>query len=228
MALAVLHHLDQPFLGLAEAPLRAAGLELDERHLHAGDPLPAVGEVDGVLSFGGAQSAVDLDAEPVLRDEAALMRDAVAAGVPVLGICLGGQVLAAALGGDVRRARQRTVAWRDLRPLVDDDPLLAAPMPGLHWNEDVFTLPPGAVEVLGPSSEGVEAFRAGERAWGVQFHPEVGDAQLDGWYARYGSWLGEAGVDERAARAADRMYMSAQRDAAQRLFGTFARLVRDA
>jgi GMP synthase-like glutamine amidotransferase len=222
---ACLHHLAQPFLGLAETPLRAAGLELDERNVAGGDPLPRVGEVDAILSFGGAQSAVGPDAS--LVPEVELLREAVAAGVPVLGICLGGQLLARALGAEVRRSPRRTVAWHELEPLAED-PLLSGPVLGLHWNEDVFDLPPGAVELLGPRREGVEAFRSGERAWGVQFHPEVGAPTLEGWYATYGAWLAEAGVTEEEARAADRRHMAAQEAQADRLFGAFARVVAEA
>jgi GMP synthase (glutamine-hydrolysing) len=221
---ACLHHLAQPFLGLAEAPLRAAGLELDERNVAGWDPLPRLGEVDAILSFGGAQSAVGPD--PSLVPEVELLREAVGAGLPVLGICLGGQLLARALGAEVRRAPRRTVAWHELEPLAED-PILAGPVRALHWNEDVFDLPPGAVEVLGPRREGVEAFRWGERAWGVQFHPEVGASTLDGWYATYGAWLAEAGVTEDEARAEDRRHLAAQEAQAERLFGAFARIVRE-
>ncbi|HEX2086997.1 MAG TPA: type 1 glutamine amidotransferase [Solirubrobacteraceae bacterium] len=221
---ACLHHLAQPFLGLAEGPLRAAGLELDERDVAGGDRLPALGEVDAILSFGGAQSAVGPDDS--LRAELDLLRDAARAGVPVLGICLGGQLLARALGAQVRRAGRRTVAWHELTPLVAD-PVLDAPVRALHWNEDVFDLPPGAVEVLGPRLEGVEAFRYGDRAWGLQFHPEVGGDTLDGWYEEYGAWLAEAGVTEEAARAQDRVHMPVQERQAERLFGAFARIVRE-
>ena len=153
MIVACLHHLDQPFLGHAEAPLREAGLELDERCIPDGEPLPAVGEVDAVISFGGAQSAVPSALDPRLDGELALLRDAVQAGLPVLGICLGGQLLSRALGGTVTRARRRAIEWRELTPRPGvEDPLLAAlppAVPALHWNEDVFTLPPGAVELLG-------------------------------------------------------------------------------
>ena len=71
------------------------------------------------------------------------------------------------------------------------------------------------------------AFRAGERAWGLQFHPEVDGPALDGWYARYGSWLREAGVTEDRARAADARHLPGQREAADRLFGAFARVVEE-
>lgn len=222
--LACLHHLAQPFLGLAEEPLRAAGIELDERDVAGGDPLPAVDGVDGILSFGGAQSATSPDAP--LAAEIELLGAAARAGVPVLGICLGGQLLARGLGAEVRRAPQRTVAWHTLEPLAPD-PLLDRRVVGLHWNEDVFDLPEGAVEVLGPRCEGVEAFRFGDRAWGLQFHPEVGGETLDGWYATYGEWLPEAGVTEEQARAQDRAHLDAQTAQAERLFGAFARIVRE-
>ncbi len=228
--LACLHHLDRPFLGLAERPLRDAGIALDERLLVGGHALPELDDVDGLLAFGGTQSARDLDTDPVLRAEAELLRDAVDAGVPVLGVCLGGQVLARALGAEVRRASVRTIAWRELEPLPAgrEDPLvgaLAAPVPALHWNDDVFDLPSGATELFARRGEGVEAFRAGACAWGLQFHPEVDAAALDGWYARYGDWFGEVGITIEDARAADTRHMAAQADLAERLFGAFARVV---
>lgn len=227
---ACLHHLDQPFLGTAEAPLRAAGLALDERRLAHGDPLPGLDAVDGLISFGGSQSARDADGDPQLGAELALLRDAVAAGVPVLGVCLGAQLLARALGAEVRRSPRRTVAWLELEPLpaAAQDPLaseLPVPLPVLHWNEDVFDLPPGATELLTRAGDGVEAFRAGRSAWGVQFHPEVDAQALDGWYARYGGWLGEAGLSEAEARAADARYLPGQTVLGAQLFGAFARVV---
>lgn len=220
-----LHHLAQPFLGLAERPLRDAGIELDERDVPGGDPLPGLDEVDGILSFGGAQSAVGPD--PSLAGEIELLRGAARSGLPVLGICLGGQLLARALGAEVRRSPQRTVAWHELEPLARDPLLGDRRVIGLHWNEDVFALPDGAVELLGPRREGVEAFRYGECAWGLQFHPEVGGETLDGWYATYGDWLGEAGVTEEQARAQDRVHLGAQEAQAERLFGAFARIVQE-
>jgi GMP synthase (glutamine-hydrolysing) len=227
---ACLHHLDQPFLGHAEAPLRAAGLTIAEHDLARGDALPDLDAVDGLISFGGAQSAVDLDAEPALRAEADLLAAAVARDVPVLGLCLGGQLLARALGARVRRAPRRTVAWLKLErlPDADGDPLLRA-LPArvraLHWNEDVFDLPAGAVELLGPRIEGVEAFRAGRSAYGFQFHPEVDPATLDRWYRDYVSWLAQAGVAEPDARAADAAHERAQAELADRLFTAFAGIV---
>jgi GMP synthase (glutamine-hydrolysing) len=224
------HHLDRPDLGGAEAPLRAAGLELDERMVADHAALPDLGAVDGILTFGGTQSARDAGRDAALGAEVAWLRDAVAAGVPVLGVCLGAQLLARALGARVSRSPRRTIAWRrlELLPAAADDPLvgrLPSPVPALHWNEDVFDLPPGATELLGRTGDGVEAFRAGEAAWGVQFHPDVDAASLDRWYASYPEWLGEAGLTIEEARAADALHLAEQAVLAERLFGAFAGVV---
>jgi GMP synthase (glutamine-hydrolysing) len=147
----------------------------------------------------------------------------------VLGICLGAQLVAHALGGEVRKAARRQIAWLALEPTEAGaaDPLFGAlptPVPALHWNEDVFSLPPGAVELLERPGEGVEAFRAGDSAWGVQFHPDVDAAALDDWYATYGDWLAEAGMTEAQARAADAANLERQAAASRALFTAFTQL----
>jgi GMP synthase-like glutamine amidotransferase len=223
---AVLHHLEHAFTGHAGAALRAAGVELDERFLRDGDALPAVGETDGILSLGGEQNALD----PALRREAELLREATRTGVPVLGVCLGAQLLAHALGGGVRRLERRMLAWTPLEPLpaADGDPVLGALPPGaagLHWNEDGFDLPEGATELLCSPAGSVEAFRAGRGSWGVQFHPEIDGEALEGWYRDWHEVPEQAGVDVDDARAADRVHLPGQRALSEAIFGGFARVV---
>ena len=232
MTLAVLHHLDEPFLGLAERPLRDAGVTLDERHLVHGDSLPDLAEVDGILSFGGSQSVRDIDSEPVLRDETRLLRQAADAGVPVLGVCLGGQLLAHALGAQVVRAPHRTVAWLELEATdtAAGDPIagaLGSPVRGLLWNEDQFDLPPGATELLTRNGDGVTAFRAGDRAWGVQFHPEVDAATLAGWIEHYDDDPDAValGFDPVAARSLMDERIAAWNDLGRRLFASYLAVV---
>ena len=159
---------------------------LDERRPAAGDALPALADIDGIVTFGGSQSALDVERDRALGAERDLLRDAVAAGVPVLGICLGAQLLAHALGAEVRRAPRRVVTWMELTalPAAADDAVfseLGSPIRGLQWNEDVFALPPGATRLVTGSPAGVAAFRAGRCAWGVQFHPEVTLEQVEAW-----------------------------------------------
>jgi GMP synthase (glutamine-hydrolysing) len=229
--IACLHNLEVPFLGHAGAAMRAAGAELDERFVRRGDPLPAPGEVDGIVALGGEQSVRDIEADPLLAAEGALVREAVEREVPVLGVCLGAQLLAHVLGGSVQRLPRRMVAWAPLEPLAaaSGDPLLGATPPGaagLHWNEDGFEPPPGAVELLRRPGASGEAFRFGPCAWGVQFHAEVDDEALERWYREWGAFaLPQADVTEAAARAADAPHLPAQRALSEALFGGFARVV---
>ena len=229
-AIGVLHNLDRDFTGHAGVAIRAAGLELDERRLRAGEPLPALHEVDGILSLGGDQSVRDIATDPMLTAEAAFLREAVEAGLPVFGVCLGAQLVAHALGGRVSRLPRRMVEWTPIAPLdaAQGDPVTGALPAGavaLHWNEDGFEPPPGAVELLARAGAGAEAFRYGDRVWGVQFHPEVDPEALDGWYVDGTGELDEAGVTEEQARAADAAHLSGQAALSEALFGGFARVV---
>jgi GMP synthase-like glutamine amidotransferase len=134
------------------------------------------------------------------------------------------------MGGRVRRRPRRLVAWVPLEtlPAAHDDPLLGA-LPdgaaGLHFNEDGIELPPGAVELLRGPGHGAEAFRVGPSAWGVQFHAEVDEQALDGWYRDWPYVLAEAGVTEEQARAGDARHLAGQRALSEALFGGFARVV---
>jgi GMP synthase-like glutamine amidotransferase len=227
---AVLHNLEHPFLGHAGPPLRAAGVELDERRLWHGDSLPALEAIDAIVSFGGDQSVRGIEDDPVLEAEEALLRDAVGRGLPVLGVCLGAQLLAHALGGSVSRLPQRFIAWTPIEPLpaAAGDPVLGSLPAGshaLHWNEDGFEPPPGAVELLRRPAGTGEGFRYGDCAWGVQFHPEVDADALDGWYRAGYIELPEADVTEEEARAADALHLPGQRSLSEALFGGFARVV---
>ena len=128
------------------------------------------------------------------------------------------------------RLPQRMVEWTPITALdaAEGDPVLGALPAGavaLHWNEDGFEPPRGAVELLARVGAGAEAFRYGDRVWGVQFHPEVDPPALDGWYADGYQELDEAGVTEEQARAADAAHLPGQAALSDALFGGFARVV---
>ena len=226
---AVLHNLEAAFTGHAGHALLAAGAVIDERRLRDGDPLPTLAAVDGIVALGGEQSVTAIATDATLQAEADLLRAAVERGVPTLGVCLGAQLLAYALGGSVARLQDRMLAWTPLEPLpaAAGDPLFGA-LPeramGLHWNEDGFEPPPGAVELLRRPGPSGEAFRYGDSAWAVQFHPEVDDAAVDGWYRDWPDELRSAGVAEADARAADALHLPAQRALSDALFGGLARV----
>jgi GMP synthase (glutamine-hydrolysing) len=220
----VIHNLEHPVRGYVEV-LREAGLELEECHAVNGDPLPDLEDVDGLVVLGGLQSVAD-GSDP-LPGEVDLLRRAIDTGVPVLGVCLGAQLLALAAGGEVRH-RGRSIEWRELvaTEAAEGDPLFGAlpgPVPALHWNEDVIEPPPDAVELLTRAGDGAEAFRVGEAAWGVQYHPDVDAEALDSWYDDYAAYLGDVDVD--ALKAEDRRREPDQQRASRALFAAFARLV---
>ena len=125
------------------------------------------------------------------------LREAVQRGLPVLGVCLGGQLLSRALGAPVTHMPEKMVGWYEVSPLpaAAEDPLfsrLPDPVTLFHWNEDAFALPDGAVELVSRAGPGVEAFRLGARAWGVQCHPEA-DAADARRLVRRGARTGRSG-----------------------------------
>jgi GMP synthase-like glutamine amidotransferase len=140
-------------------------------------PFPALDGVDAVVAMGAPWSVYDgATIGSWIDRELTFVQEVHARGVPYLGVCFGGQVLAAALGGRVEPAPRPELGWCGVETLVPDT-LAAAPW--FQWHGDRFTLPPGATE-LAHNDVGVQAFRMG-RSVGVQFHPEVDRELLASW-----------------------------------------------
>jgi GMP synthase-like glutamine amidotransferase len=176
--------------------LREAGCTLDVRRCHRGDELPALKGYDGLLVLGGGMDADDDAGHPWLPLVRRRIAEAAEAGVPTLGICLGLQLAALALGGAVGRNPDGVmvgllpVGWGCevlLDPLVDR---IAGDGRAVHWNQDVvLTLPAGAdVLATGPHGE-VQVARLAPTVWGVQFHPEADEAVVAAWATEEGTLL---------------------------------------
>jgi GMP synthase (glutamine-hydrolysing) len=183
----------------------------------------------GIVPLGGNMHAWEEDAHPFLGDELRLLEDAVAGGVPVLGICLGAQLLARTLGAEVGPAGRYEIGWLDVEPMqaAAGDPLfghLHEPAGVYQWHEDVFELPSGAVHLATGELFPYQAFRYGE-AWGVQFHPEVDYEQFEIWIGNHPGAAEANGVDEEELRLAVRRGSAARPSWAFRagLFDAFVR-----
>lgn len=161
--------------------------------------------VHGLLTLGGAMGANDDAVAPWLADERALLADAVERGMPVLGLCLGGQLLAAATGGRVELGPTQEIGLAYVRRTVDGltDPVLsqAVPssgneIPSAQWHQDhVAELPDGAVLLLTNDACRVQAFRVGDTAYGLQLHPELDGATFRSWADYPDEALGRSGID---------------------------------
>jgi GMP synthase (glutamine-hydrolysing) len=228
--IACLYNLEEGTLGHARAPFLSAGLELDERFLRAGDELPETGSFDGLVVMGGDQSTLDAARLPVLAAEIELIRTVLESGTPYLGVCLGAQLLALAGGGSVSRLEQPVLHWAPLVG-VAGDPIFGALPPdaaAVHWHEDGFEPPPGAVEVVRRSGRSGAAFRIGDCAWGVQGHPEARREDLEAWYERWPDAPTRAGTSLPAVRAIDAEELALrQPGVARAIFGGFAEVVRE-
>lgn len=163
--------------------VRAEGHELVEWDAASADPVP---HGDAVIVLGGRQNVGEERAFPWLEREYGLVRGWLGSGTPLLGVCLGSQTLAHAAGGRVARAPSPLAGFysTELTAAGEADPVLGVlprTFEALNANGHAFEVPPGAVE-LARTAERSQAFRVGERAWGVQFHPEVRYEQVLRWF----------------------------------------------
>jgi GMP synthase-like glutamine amidotransferase len=189
-ALAIVHQPDAGPGVFAEA-MAAKGVELDDWLIAEGPPPAEPSGYDAVLTFGGAMHT-DHEAEhPWLREEKSILADLIERRVPLLGMCLGSQLVAEAAGAVPRRASTPEIGWHEveLTPDAAEDPLLGG-LPkrfsAFQWHSYQAPLPPGAT-ALARSPVCLQAFRLEGPAWGIQFHSEVSAEDADRWISDYRS-----------------------------------------
>jgi GMP synthase (glutamine-hydrolysing) len=183
----VFQHVPYEPLGTLDPLLKEAGFRI--RYVNFGrDPAhrPSLDGYEALIVLGGPMNSDQIDTYPNLIHEVEIIREAVERDMSVLGICLGAQLLAKALGGTVSRNPEREIGWFDVQLTADGekDPVLstfAREQQVFQWHEDGIGLPPGAVHLAGSEASAIQAFRFGEHAYGFQFHLEVDESLIERW-----------------------------------------------
>lgn len=215
MRVYVLQHVEPETPGLIGIALRDRGIATETIRTFANDRVPD--DMDGrdaLVVMGGPMGVYEQEKYPHLRNEIGLIRNALETSKPILGICLGSQLLAAALGSEVSPARKE-IGWFPVT-LTDDaavDPLwrdAGRSFTPFHWHGDAFDLPPGATLLAASALTPCQAFRHGESAYGLVFHMEMDDGMVRGMVVAFSAELEEAGGDAgailgQAARAVPEM-----------------------
>jgi GMP synthase (glutamine-hydrolysing) len=185
--LLVCQHVPHEILGTLNPLLRAAGFRI--RYVNFGrhpDAQPALDGYGGLVILGGPMNVDQVDRFPHLRTELRLIESALTAGLPVLGICLGAQLIARALGARVRPNREKEIGWFDVSLTAEGrrDRLLAPFAPTervFQWHGDTFDIPRGAVRLVTAPGCTNQAFRYADNAYGLQFHLEVDERLIERW-----------------------------------------------
>ena len=185
----VFQHVPYEPLGTLDPLLKEAGFRI--RYVNFGrnpDVRPILDKYAAIIVLGGPMNCDQIDRHPNLITEVEVIREAVGRDMSVLGICLGAQLLAKALGGSVVRNRFRELGWYDvnLTKAGAIDPVLstfASCQQVFQWHEDGITLPPEADLLASSPASDVQAFRFGEHAYGFQFHLEANRPLIDRWLA---------------------------------------------
>jgi len=197
----VIQHIHCETLGTVADVLKAEGISTECIQTFEGQPVPKeMRETAGLVIMGGPMGVYEQDRCPFLRQEILLIEQALHEEKPVLGICLGSQLLATALGAKVTKGKKKEIGWHPvtLTEAAMDDRLWSGVEPSFtafHWHGDVFELPWGAVSLASSGLTKCQAFRYGRSVYGILFHVEVTEKIIGDMVQTFMDELQEAGID---------------------------------
>ena len=234
--LLVFQHVPYEVLGKLDPMLRGAGFRI--RYVNFGrepDSKPDISKYDAMVILGGPMNVSQTDAYPHLETEIQCIQDAIEQEMPILGICLGAQLIAAALGAKVYPNLVKEIGWYDVTPTQDGlrDPVikyLAGHEQIFQWHGDTFDIPRGAVHLASSPLCPNQAFRFGEKVYGFQFHLEVDRPMIERWFT-IPNMLEEATnaekVDEpEAILHQTRQHINASTELGEKTFAAFISLIK--
>jgi len=229
----ILEHSDFSGADRLAPLLRDRGHRLDVRRLHAGDALPVdLDGVDAVVTCGGQADPLDDEGHEWMAGELTLLRTAHESGLPVVGFCLGSQLLARALGGTVERLEGGIeLGWHSVRltPAGRDEAIFAGipwDSPQLHHHRwQVASPPPEATVLAASDATPVQAWRCGMRTYGFQYHLEADRNRLDQWCEADPSIVSDAGTSREALEEGTAAHWESAARLADHVFDRLAQLV---
>ncbi len=201
----VLRHVEHEHIGTIAQTLAAVGVPYRYVDVFRNAPVPrSEKDLGGLIVMGGPMGVYESDRYPFLKNEQELIRRVAGAGLPVLGICLGSQLIASAFGGKVYPGPRKEIGWHPVEVTAPGDSL-TADLPrrfmGFHWHGDTFDLPSGAVRLFQSDLYQNQGFRCGQNVLALQFHCEVTPAMIEEWLQDGGCQTELSAVQDASAAA---------------------------
>lgn len=169
----ILQHVSFEGIGSIDKWLNQRNANVSYSRFYESTDLPALSEIDIVIIMGGPMSVHDESEFPWLVEEKRFLREAISAGIPILGICLGAQLLASALGAKIYKNSQKEIGWFDITKVPNPGFQFPDTIKVFHWHGETFTLPPGAVHLARSAACEQQAFQFNDNVIGLQFHLET-------------------------------------------------------
>ncbi|MFT5207130.1 MAG: GMP synthase (glutamine-hydrolyzing) [Candidatus Omnitrophota bacterium] len=226
-----IQHIAIETLGLIEQSLNAQSIKIHYIRPYLGESIPqSMLGVDGLISMGGPMGVYEQNTYPYLKDELKIMDAALKQKKPVLGICLGSQLLAHALGAEIKAGPQKEIGWFNIhkKDIAQKDPLIKGlpnPFKALLWHGDIFTPPPGAVSLAHTELTQEQMFSFQNNAYGILFHLESTESILRNMVSEFQAELNEAGIEGESILNGIHQYMPTLHALAKTVFDQWASLI---